>query len=180
MTSEDAFRISRIKGNASDNVKRALANPAVYLHAYQPSFGAAITDRLICTEISLDKKLEEPAKLEAKVVVELEVKEDMLNGAAIVHGGCSAFLIDICSSLSLAALNMTITGVDALCVSSTMNILFHSPAGLGDQLRIVSTTLTLGARIISARTEIWSLVHHRLVASGTHMKMQPSLPKHSL
>lgn len=114
MTSEDAFRISRIKGNASDNVKRALANPAVYLHAYQPSFGAAITDRLICTEISLDKKLEEPAKLEAKVVVELEVKEgkwslhvvhcwsirfrctwDMLNGAAIVHGGCSAFLIDM-------------------------------------------------------------------------------------
>lgn len=69
----------------------------------------------------------------------------------------------------------------------------------GDQLRIVSTTLTLGARILSARTEvrkklenwipdfdslplsqIWSLVHHRLVASGTHMKMQPSLPKHSL
>ena len=74
---------------------------------------------------------------------------DMLNGGAIVHGGCSAFLIDVyanlliilvrcfdirlysrCSSMSLVALKMTTTGNNTPGVSTNMNILFHSPAAL--------------------------------------------------
>lgn len=77
MTSE-ASRISRIKGNASDDIKYTLGNPVIYFgtHLFErPLFGATIIDRLVCTEIFLDKKVDEPKKLEAKVIVELEVKE---------------------------------------------------------------------------------------------------------
>ena len=65
-------------------------------------------------EISLNRKAEEEKKLEARLVVELDVTEgqyihpiqmlkklfivfvlDMLNGAGNIHGGCSAFLVDV-------------------------------------------------------------------------------------
>jgi acyl-coenzyme A thioesterase 13 len=47
----------------------------------------------------------------------------------------------------------------------------------GSKLRIVSSTLTLGARSMSARTEIWDATHQRLVASGVHVKMDASAAK---
>ncbi|KAH6902822.1 hypothetical protein BKA70DRAFT_1374281 [Coprinopsis sp. MPI-PUGE-AT-0042] len=61
-------------------------------------------------------------------------------------------------------------------VSQSLNIVYHSPAALGDRIRIVNQTMTVGARAQSARTEIWNLTHHRLVSSGTHIKMVPSPP----
>ncbi|KAJ7839312.1 hypothetical protein B0H13DRAFT_1454238, partial [Mycena leptocephala] len=51
----------------------------------------------------------------------------------------------------------------------------HSPATVGETLRIVNTTMTVGARALSARTEIWNATKHRLVASGVHIKMKPCL-----
>ncbi|KAF5363617.1 hypothetical protein D9756_000112 [Leucocoprinus leucothites] len=187
MASEDIMSIAHIKGNASDDIKRVLGNPAAFFRTFRTQdfnhqlFGDAISDRLVCTEISLHKKPEEPKKVEAKVVVEITVEEDMVNGGGNIHGGCSAFLIDMCSTLSLTALNMNTTGEIIPSVSQALNIVYHSPAGLGDKLRLVNTTLTLGARAHSARTEIWNVTHHRLVASGTHIKMQPSPPpKHIL
>ena len=78
MTTEEASRISRIKGNVSDDIKHTLGNIAIYFGTHlsePPLFGATIIDRLVCTEIFLDKNVDEPEKLEAKVVVELEVKE---------------------------------------------------------------------------------------------------------
>ncbi|KAJ3574675.1 hypothetical protein NP233_g1595 [Leucocoprinus birnbaumii] len=160
MASEDISAVAHIKGNASDDIKRVLGNPAAFFRTFrtqdfnQQLFGDAISDRLVCTEISLYKKPEEPKKIEAKVVVEITVQE---------------------------ALNMYATGEVTPSVSQALNVVYHSPGGLGDKLRLVNTTLTLGGRAHSARTEIWNLTHHRLVASGTHIKMQPSAPpKHSL
>ena len=85
---------------------------------------------------------------------------------------------------------------------------FHSNLSLqqriinrGDRIRLVNTTLTVGSRVESVRTEasiiyffylqvspikyfcfpwadikIWNVTHHRLVASGVHVKMPPSQP----
>ncbi|PPQ81653.1 hypothetical protein CVT24_002831 [Panaeolus cyanescens] len=52
--------------------------------------------------------------------------------------------------------------------------------GNGDRIRLVNTTLTIGNRAESVRTEIWNTTHQRLVASGVHIKMVPSAPKPSL
>ncbi|KAJ6476211.1 HotDog domain-containing protein [Mycena sanguinolenta] len=135
-------------------------------------FGDSVVRGLVVVHASVDNKADEPLKQEGRVVCELTVTEDMLNGGGNVHGGCSAFLIDVCSTLSLMAFNSNIN-----TVSQSLNIVYHSPATLGEKLRIVNTTMTVGARAMSARTEIWNVTKHRLVASGVHIKMQPSQAK---
>jgi len=182
-TTDDVFDISHIAGNASDDVKRLIGDPGSFFAnrtGEGPIFGEAIQRRLRCTEISINKKAEEERKLEARYVVETEVAEDMLNGGGNIHGGCSAFLVDICSSLALFALGIENKGDVQLSVSQSLNIVYHSPAQLGDKLRIVNTTLTLGTRAHSVRTEIWNVTYHRLVVSGTHVKMLASTPKPNL
>ncbi|KAJ7279028.1 hypothetical protein C8J57DRAFT_1305321 [Mycena rebaudengoi] len=144
-----------ISGNASPQIKEFFSELSNVFGSRRvndkPAFGNDIATRLSVTHASIDKKADEPLKEEGKVVCELIVTEDMLNGGGNVHGGCSTF------------------------VSQSLNMVYHSPATLGDKLRIVNTTITVGARAMSARTEIWNATHHRLVASGIHIKMQPSL-----
>jgi acyl-coenzyme A thioesterase 13 len=113
----DLFDISHIVGNASDNIKRSVGNPAGLFWNQDfesPLFGESIQNRMKVVEISLNRKAEEQKKLEARVVVELDVTEgqlfihkfesgcpkslcvlDMLNGGGNIHGGCSAFLVDM-------------------------------------------------------------------------------------
>jgi len=179
--------VSRIAGNTPDHVKALIGNTSFFL-AYArtldgvkgPIFGESITKRVVVTEVSVEKKAEEPMKLEGRVVCELTVEDDMVNGGGNIHGGCSAFLIDMCSTMALLALGMTNTGEIQGSVSQSLNVVYHSPAGVGDRLRLVNTTMTLGSRAQSARTEIWNVTHHRLVSSGVHIKMQPSPPKPNL
>ncbi|KDR84348.1 hypothetical protein GALMADRAFT_220121 [Galerina marginata CBS 339.88] len=183
LSDEDIFDITRIAGNAPDEIKQTIGDPSAFLANRRPFetpiFGQSIQGRLKVTEISINNKAEEERKTEARVVMEVEVSEDMLNGGGNIHGGCSAFLVDTCSSLALLALSMANTGDVHPSVSQSLNIVYHSPAQLGDKLRIVNTTLTLGARAHSARTEIWNVTHHRLAVSGTHIKMAPSMPPKS-
>ncbi|KAF8076882.1 HotDog domain-containing protein [Lyophyllum atratum] len=172
--------ITKISGNAPDSVKAFVGNTSLFYRrrdgGTKPIFGDSIIRRLAVTEISVEKNKEEPERLEGRVVCEVTVEEDMINGTGSVQGGCSAFLIDVCSSMALMALRMTNTGKIYGSVSQSLNVVYHSPADLGDHLRIVNTTITLGARAQSVRTEIWNTSHHRLVSSGVHIKMQPSPP----
>ncbi|GLB34270.1 putative thioesterase superfamily protein [Lyophyllum shimeji] len=179
--------VTRIAGNAPDHVKSFLADTSFfyeYAHTLDgvtgPIFGESIMKRIVVTEVSVEKKAEEPRKLEGRVVCEVTVEDDMINGGGNIHGGCSAFLIDVCSTMALMALSMTDKGEAHRSVSQSLNVVYHSPAGLGDKLRLVNTTITLGGRAQSARTEIWNVTHHRLVSSGVHIKMQPSSPKANL
>ncbi|KIM35180.1 hypothetical protein M413DRAFT_20799 [Hebeloma cylindrosporum] len=182
----DTFDFTHIAGNASDEIKKAVGNPRHFLVNRRPRefttliFGEAIQKNLKVTEISIKQKEEEARKLEARMVFEIDVTEDMLNAGGNIHGGCSAFLVDLCSSLALFVLTMETTGEQYPSVSQSLNIVYHSPAALGERLRIVNVTLTAGARAQSARTEIWNVTHHRLAVSGTHIKMMPSIPKASL
>ncbi|KAJ7482300.1 HotDog domain-containing protein [Mycena galericulata] len=167
--------MAAIAGNADEEVKKALSDIPNFFgkrrRSHKPPFGDSIIQRLVVTHASLEAKADEPLKKEGRVVCELEVTEDMLNGGGNVHGGCSAFLIDMCSHLALIVYQP-----GGIHVSQSLNIVYHSPATLGEKLRIVNTTLTVGARALSARTEIWNATQHRLVASGVHIKMQPSPP----
>ncbi|KAJ7147389.1 HotDog domain-containing protein [Mycena filopes] len=137
----------------------------------RPEFGDSILAELLVTHASVQNKPEEPLKKEGRVVCEIIVAHDMLNGRANLHGACSAFLIDMCSSLCFMVLQR------GMHVSQSLNVVYHSPAALGEKLRIINTTMTVGARTMSARTEIWNATEHRLVASGVHLKMRPSTVK---
>ncbi|TEB32209.1 hypothetical protein FA13DRAFT_1731965 [Coprinellus micaceus] len=185
-SSDAPFDASKIAGNAPLHVKQTLGNPIKWLEGLVAPefknanfFGKAIYARLRVTEISVDKKVDEESKLEGRVIVETVVEEDMLNGGGNIHGGCSAFLVDMCSAMSLNALSLATTGKGNRSVSQAINMIYHSPAGWGDTLRLVNTSTTLGNRVQSCRTEIWNATHHRLVASGTHIKMSPSPPPKS-
>ncbi|KAI5893166.1 uncharacterized protein SCHCODRAFT_02621034 [Schizophyllum commune H4-8] len=175
-------KASEIAGNASDDVKAAFRDLSMWFSrdGKPRGFAASVGARISVDEVSILKKAEEPTREEARLVCSLEVTEDMLNGAGSMHGGCSAYLIDFCSSLALSAHSAHAYGSPVFMVSQALNVVYHSPAVLGDRIRIVNTSIALGARASSARTEIWNDTHHRLVASGVHIKMQPSPPKTKL
>ncbi|KAF9226814.1 hypothetical protein BS17DRAFT_776168 [Gyrodon lividus] len=182
MDTREWVDIAAIGGNASQELKQSVvdlvtaaakSNRAKGLRGFEPG----IASRVEWTEISVSQKAEEPEKLEGRVVFEITVEDDMLNGGGTLHGACSALLIDNCSTMPIALLSIATTGKADLGVSQSLNILLHAPAVTGDRLRIVSTTMTLGNRTMSARCEIWNVTHHRLVASGVHTKMCASNPK---
>uniref|UniRef100_A0A8H7XW49 Uncharacterized protein n=1 Tax=Psilocybe cubensis TaxID=181762 RepID=A0A8H7XW49_PSICU len=92
--------ISRISGNASEEIKRTLGNiPAIFATYIKcgryTGFGKAIKERMMVTELSIIPKAEEPLKLEGRAVIEIDVMEDMVNAEDNIHGGCLAFLIDV-------------------------------------------------------------------------------------
>ncbi|KAF9035333.1 hypothetical protein BDZ89DRAFT_983268, partial [Hymenopellis radicata] len=166
---------SLVAGNAPDEVKTILANPMEVLKMYKDGeltgFGRTVLSTLTVTEASLVKKAEEPMRDEARVVCKLIVDEEMLNGANTLHGGCSAFLVDICSTLPIIVYGMMNSDKFLMSVSQSINMTYHSPALLGDELKIVNTTMTVGTKSM-----IWNVTRKRLVASGIHVKMEPSQP----
>ncbi|KAF9449046.1 hypothetical protein P691DRAFT_813222 [Macrolepiota fuliginosa MF-IS2] len=172
----------KIKGNVSSAVKELLSNPAAFFNwrsrkqRAQPLFCSSITERLVVTEANIEKKREDENKKEAIVVIELDVTEDMANGGGNIHGGCIAFLVDVTTTLALVAYSLDVDNNFFAGVSQTINVTYHSPAAIGNRLRIVNYTVAGGSRAKTARCEIWNATHHRLVASGLHIKMQPSGP----
>ncbi|KZP21594.1 Thioesterase/thiol ester dehydrase-isomerase [Athelia psychrophila] len=169
-----------ITGNASQEVKDFLCHVFLEImtsgidgHGFALSTGRALKLR----EISFVPKAEEPSRMEGRVVFEIIVDRDMANGMGSMHGGCTAYLIDVCTTLALNAYKMSTTFESLPSVSQSLNVVYHSPAMIGDTLRIVNKTITVGARTMTAHCEIWNETHKRQVATGQHIKMQPSAPK---
>ncbi|KAJ6542638.1 HotDog domain-containing protein [Mycena capillaripes] len=165
----------RIAEDIDEDIKKALSDLS---HLYEsrpnatarkPEFGDSIFEQLLVTHALVQSKPDEPLKQEAKLVCEIVVTEDMLNGGGNMHGGCSAFLIDLCATLSLVVYER------GMHVSQSLSIVYHSPATLRDNLRIINTTMAVGTRAMSARTEIWNATQHRLVASGVLAKIRLKL-----
>ena len=107
------YDISSISGNATPDVKRTLLwslDPQTHF-SNGIRFAQDVYRRLKIVEASCNNKLDEPEKLEFRVVVETTVEQgacfadpvltymtfaiDMINGADILHGGCSAYLVDV-------------------------------------------------------------------------------------
>ncbi|THH04595.1 hypothetical protein EW145_g5407 [Phellinidium pouzarii] len=173
----DEERYKKITGNASDEIKQHLVYSLYTSMARGQGFADSIGGRLRVSEADIHKKPDEPTKLEARIVCEIDVTLDMLNGGGSLHGGCSAYLVDLCSTMPILALSLSFQKGSPAPVSQVINMVYHSPARIGDNLRIISTSISLGTRSMSARSEIWNATHHRLVASGVHIKMDPSPPK---
>jgi len=175
-----------IKGNASLVVKQLLCNPGAFFSGRltenhsRAVFCNTILSRLVVTEADIANKREDEKKKEAIVVTEIDVTDDMANGGGNVHGGCLAFLVDCTTTLALIAYSLDVDNDFFAGVSQSLNVTYHSPAVAGDKLRIVNYSVAGGSRAKTARCEVWNATHHRLVASGLHIKMQPSGPKTKL
>ncbi|KAJ8594000.1 hypothetical protein M405DRAFT_809819 [Rhizopogon salebrosus TDB-379] len=188
MSPESDTDTSQVEGNASPEIKRAMQERMQFLRTKQFSqltgeevrvVETAFSTRLRLVEVSILPKAEEPEKLEGRVVFEVTADEYMVNQMEQLHGGCTAWLIDDCSTMPVYVLGLaTIPGYTGKGgLSQALNVVYHSPALLGDKLRIVSTTLAAGSRTFSSRCEIWNTTRHRLVASAVHLKMEPRAAK---
>ncbi|KAJ3479574.1 hypothetical protein NLI96_g8962 [Meripilus lineatus] len=167
--------IARSEGNASQEVKEKLAT--IWSQFVEgPAFANTVARRVEVTEMSITPKAEEPKKVEARVVLELDVTGDMINGHSSLHGGCGAYLVDFCSSIALT-LHRGHHGRWTGHVSSTLHTVYHAPAPIGSRLKIINTTVAVGARVMTARTEIYDKTNNRLVVSGYHVKMEPTPAK---
>ena len=85
MTPEkDGLDVSHVSGNAPDHIKRVLSNTAAFFANRHPDkiegkiFVEDMQKRFKVTEVSISQKVEEPNKLEGRVVVETEVMEGTL------------------------------------------------------------------------------------------------------
>ena len=92
-TEGDNFDIAQITGNASNETKQTAGNPGYFAtrrsHGITPPvFAESIQKRLKVTEISINKK-EEERKLEARVVLEIDV-----TGGEWIFNGLLYFVAD--------------------------------------------------------------------------------------
>ncbi|XP_006456907.1 hypothetical protein AGABI2DRAFT_212117 [Agaricus bisporus var. bisporus H97] len=184
-TPEATISPDKIKGNASLEVRNLLSNPAAFFTRRSgpggvPCFGDSIHRRMVVTEAYIQSKREDEQKKEAVVIVGLDVTDDMTNSNETLHGGCSAYLVDLVTTLVVMAYSIDVDKEFFAGVSQSINTTYHSPAVAGERLRIVSYTVAGGSRAKTARCEIWNATQHRLVAAGVHVKMAPSTSKSKL
>jgi len=167
---------SPIKGNVPDYVKQLNYNTFMSYGVgdEEDGFGFKVGKAVKFVEVNVNKKLERQGRLEATTIAEIVVTKHMLNGAKMLHGGCVAYLIDNCCSTPLAVLGL-IQGVNGVGVTQSMNVLFHAPAPVGTCLQIISTSISLGGRVMSSRCELLDKGTGRVVASAYLNKMQPAM-----
>ncbi|KIK96909.1 hypothetical protein PAXRUDRAFT_268593 [Paxillus rubicundulus Ve08.2h10] len=173
----DCGDASQIQGNVSPRVKQLILNTFItYGAGDEQCFGHSVAKAVKFVDISAYESKEKHGRMEAITTAEVVVNKSMLNGAGMLHGGCIAFLIDNCCSTPLVALGL-IQNVNGVGVTQAMNVLFHSPAPAGTSLQIISTSIAMGGRIMSARCEVINKQTGSVVASAYLNKMQPTISK---
>ncbi|KAF9498890.1 hypothetical protein BDN71DRAFT_312070 [Pleurotus eryngii] len=176
----DPDKVKQVSGNASYEAKEiAYKWLAVFLSAGE-GFCGNVASRVRIMEASIIQNPEEPDKLESRVVCEIDVEEDMLNPLGNLHGGCSIFLIDECSTLPLSVLLYSLGRPTSGGVSQTINTTFHAPTPLGTKIRLVNTSMIIEEPMLCTRSEVWDVDNHRLISSAVQTKMLPSQPKPKL
>jgi len=161
---------SGIGGNAPEIAKQLTNN---VLGAYGggtpggPSYELGRAIRI--AELNVEKVGD---RWDAVAIAEVTVSEGMLNGAGVVHGGVMCFIIDNCASLPLVALGV-VRKTNGVGVSQSLNVLFHAPATQGLCIRVESTAVTLGARVMSSRCQVTDKASGRVIATAVLSKMQP-------
>ncbi|KAG9105063.1 hypothetical protein FRC06_000036 [Ceratobasidium sp. 370] len=165
--------INDIKGNAPDDQKQLCVDVLDFYAKMDDHFAYSVGERLKIEEVSIGEMVN--GKSRALVVCTITVKEDMLNMLGTVHGGCTAFLVDLCTSIALSISPKGLKNPDnwwgKIAVSQALNVIYHSPARVGSTLKVVSETVGVGGRAGTIRCEIWDSTNNVLVATGTHTKM---------
>ncbi|KAG9078706.1 hypothetical protein FS749_009230 [Ceratobasidium sp. UAMH 11750] len=165
--------INDIKGNAPDDQKQLCVDVLDFYAEMDDHFAYSVGKRLRIEEVSIGETVN--GKSRSSVVCSIAVKGDMLNLLGTLHGGCTAFLVDLCTSIALSISPKELKDPDnwwgKTSVSQALNVVYHSPARAGSTLKILSETVVAGGRAGTIRCEIWDSTNNILVATGTHTKM---------
>jgi acyl-coenzyme A thioesterase 13 len=95
----------------------------------------------------------------------MRVAKDTVNAYGGLHGGCIATIVDHCGTLALLSVKPMKPGV-----SLEIAVSYLASAKLGEDLRIVSTSLKNGRTIALADVTIRRASDDAIIAIGKHTK----------
>ncbi|KLO20151.1 hypothetical protein SCHPADRAFT_992253 [Schizopora paradoxa] len=154
---------SMIGGNAPAEVKQKIFD-SLTGWSQEGIFGAHITRTLSLQNIDVDKL---GKKMKPVIVGEIGVSQAMTNGWGAMHGGCGSFLI--------AQMTQLLTIVyDGPWVASTFSCTFHAPAMRGMTIRLVSTPISIGRRIMNLQCETYDSKSGRLLQTAVLTALRDS------
>ncbi|KDR84177.1 hypothetical protein GALMADRAFT_54329 [Galerina marginata CBS 339.88] len=159
---------SDIRGNVSEETKKTcLMVFRFFVSTPGKSYGAEIGENLKLVEINILKmdRFGKGPSTYAETAVDVTVKKDMCNVFHILHGACAAYIVDLCSVSSLVALGTSL-GFDGTGVSQSMNLIWHHPIHLGEEVTVVSTSMSARGRVRTVKCELWS--KNALCISAVH------------
>ncbi|EIW76235.1 hypothetical protein CONPUDRAFT_168809 [Coniophora puteana RWD-64-598 SS2] len=168
--------VTGICGNISDADKQLNAKIFFFFIGPIGTFGSSTGRHLRLT--SIDVYHGASGALEARVILEADVTEEMCNVYGIVHGACGAYMVDVGAAMPLIALGVA-KGVDGSGVSQAMNIVYHNAPRIGTTLRVIATSITAEDKLKSGRVEVWDKHKERLYFSGVHNKISVPPPRGS-
>ncbi|KAJ3040657.1 Acyl-coenzyme A thioesterase 13 [Rhizophlyctis rosea] len=88
-----------------------------------------------------------------RVIFELPVEEDMLNGMDVVHGAVYALLIDTLTSICL----LSHPSHPPPGTTVSLNLTYMSPASLGETLQVLTDVVRVGGRVAVIQAEVRTL-----------------------
>ncbi|KAM3596528.1 uncharacterized protein V6R79_016095 [Siganus canaliculatus] len=100
-----------------------------------------------------------------KVVCELRVEEEHTNRGGTLHGGLTATLVDVISTLAIMNSERAAPGV-----SVDMNITYMSAAKIGEDILITAQVLKQGRTLAFATVDLTSKPTGKPIAQGRHTK----------
>ncbi|XP_067012900.2 acyl-coenzyme A thioesterase 13 [Anabrus simplex] len=102
---------------------------------------------------------------EGRCVAEMMVDKEHQNKGGTLHGGMTATLVDIVSTLALMTKDRGVPGV-----SVNMNITYLKSAKQGDEIVINANTLKTGKNLAFLEVEITNKATGNIIATGSHTK----------
>jgi len=120
-------------------------------------FAADISRTISLQQIDVDKL---GKRVKPIIVGEIAVTQAMTNGWGAMHGGCGSFLV--------AQMTQLLTHVyDGIWTASNYSAIFHAPAVRGSTIRLVSTPISLGRRIMNLQCEVFDSKSGRLLITAS-------------
>ncbi|XP_073487263.1 acyl-coenzyme A thioesterase 13 [Aquarana catesbeiana] len=100
-----------------------------------------------------------------KLVCEMKVDEDHTNRGGTLHGGLTATLVDMVSTVALLNTDRGAPGV-----SVDMNITYMNAAKIGESILITAQVLKQGKTLAFATVDLVNKDTGKIIAQGRHTK----------
>lgn len=108
---------------------------------------------------------------EGKCVAELKVEEEHQNTGGTLHGGMTATMVDIVSTLAL----MTNEKNPSPGVSVDLHVSYLKAAKLGEEILVEASTVKAGRNLAFLHVDIKNKATGDLIATGSHTKFVAQL-----
>ncbi|XP_005159692.2 acyl-coenzyme A thioesterase 13 isoform X1 [Danio rerio] len=110
-------------------------------------------------------KVEVLSAAPGKVVCEMKVEEQHTNRGGTLHGGMTATLVDMISTMAIMYSERGAPGV-----SVDMNITYMNAAKIGEDILITAQVLKQGRTLAFATVDLTNKANGKLIAQGRHTK----------